>query len=457
MKQNILIVDDESSIRESLSGILQDEGYEISVATDGLNALKVVEDEAPELIFLDIVMPGMDGITALQKIKEKHPDIYIIIISAYGNIETAVKAIKYGAFDFIEKPLSLEKVVLTVKHAFDFILLNQENRLLRQKIFPKPQIDGISLPIKNLESSIERAAPTNASILITGENGSGKERAARLIHQKSYRSDKPFIEVNCAAIPEELIESELFGHEKGAFTGATSRKRGKFDLAHQGTLFLDEIGDMSLKTQAKILRILDEQKFERVGGSKTIEVDVRIVAATNKNLEEKIGDGSFREDLYFRINVIPLFVPPLRERKSDIPILADEFLKHFAGELNIDAKKFLPEAMDILLNYQWPGNVRELKNIIERMVIMTKEPVIKPEDIIPAISGRSFSNNQAERHNQETFKEAKEKFERQYIVRQLSHFDNNVSKTADAIGVERSHLHRKIKKLNIDLKNISNY
>jgi len=455
MKQNILIVDDEISIRDSLSGILQDEGYEVSVATDGLNALKIVEEESPDLIFLDIVMPGMDGITTLKKIKEKYPDTYVVIISAYGNIETAVKAIKYGAFDFIEKPLSLEKVVLTVKHAFDFLLLNQENRLLRQKIFPKPQIDGVSLSIKNLENAIERAAPTNASILITGENGSGKERAANLIHQKSLRSNKPFIEVNCAAIPEELIESELFGHEKGAFTGATSRKRGKFDLAHQGTLFLDEIGDMSRKTQAKILRILDEQKFERVGGSKTIEVDVRIVAATNKNLEEKISEGTFREDLYFRINVIPLIVPPLRERKDDISILANEFLKRFTKELNIEEKKMLPEAMDILENYQWPGNVRELKNIIERLVIMTRDNVIKPEDIIPAIRGKSSSSNHSNTFTQDTFKEAKEKFERQYIIQQLSQFDNNVSKTAEAIGVERSHLHRKLKKLNIDLTNNS--
>ena len=430
MKQNILIVDDEISIRDSLSGILQDEGYEVSVATDGLNALKIVEEESPDLIFLDIVMPGMDGITTLKRIKKKYPDTYVVIISAYGSIETAVKAIKYGAFDFIEKPLSLEKVVLTVKHAFDFLLLNQENRLLRQKIFPKAQIDGVSLSIKNLEKAIERAAPTNASILITGENGSGKERVANLIHQKSHRSNKPFIEVNCAAIPEELIESELFGHEKGAFTGATSRKRGKFDLAHQGTLFLDEIGDMSRKTQAKILRILDEQKFERVGGSKTIEVDVRIVAATNKNLEEKISEGTFREDLYFRINVIPLIVPPLRERKDDISILANEFLKRFTKELNIEDKKMLPEAMDILENYQWPGNVRELKNIIERLVIMTRDNVIKPEDIIPAIRGKSSSSDHSNLFTQETFKEAKEKFERQYIIQQLSQFDNNVSKTA---------------------------
>jgi two-component system nitrogen regulation response regulator NtrX len=272
VKKNILVVDDESSIRESLSGILRDEGYEVSVATDGVTALKRVEEDPPDLIFLDIVMPGIDGLETLQKLKERFPEIYVIIVSAYGTIETAVKALKYGAFDFIEKPLSLEKVVLTVKHAFDFLKLNQENWLLREKIFPTFRLDGISPSLTQLKEDIERAAPTNASILITGENGSGKELVARLIHQQSRRSTKSLVEVNCAAIPEELIESELFGYEKGAFTGASSRKLGKFDLAHDGTLFLDEIGDMSLKTQAKILRILEEQKFERVGGSKTIEI-----------------------------------------------------------------------------------------------------------------------------------------------------------------------------------------
>jgi len=411
-----------------------------------------VEEYPPDLIFLDIVMPGMDGVETLQKIKEKYPDIYIIIISAYGTIETAVKAIQHGAFDFIEKPLSLEKVVLTVKHAFDFLKLNQENRLLRRKFFPHSRVDGESSAIKKLEDEIERAAPTNASILITGENGSGKELVARLIHQKSRRGNKPFIEVNCAAIPEELIESVLFGHEKGAFTGATSRKQGKFDLAHEGTLFLDEIGDMSLKTQAKILRILEEQKFERVGGSKTIEVDARVIAATNKGLEEEIRKGNFREDLYFRINVIPLNVPPLRERKKDIPILANEFLKRYSGEFNIEEKKIAPEAMDILIRCKWPGNVRELKNIIERLVIMTKDKIIRPEDIPSTLKIESSLNDHANFFSLESLKEAKDKFERQYLAQKLYQFGDNISKTAEAIGIERSHLHRKIKSLNIELK-----
>ena len=451
MKKNILVVDDESSIRESLSGILRDEGYEVSVATDGVMALKKVEEDPPDLIFLDIVMPGIDGLETLQKLKERFPEIYVIIISAYGTIETAVKALKYGAFDFIEKPLSLDKVVLTVKHAFDFLKLNQENWLLREKIFPTFRIDGISLSITQLKEDMERAAPTNASILITGENGSGKELAARLIHQKSRRSTKSLVEVNCAAIPEELIESELFGYEKGAFTGASSRKLGKFDLAHDGTLFLDEIGDMSLKTQAKILRILEEQKFERVGGSKTIEVDVRLIAATNKDLLEEIKKGNFREDLYFRINVIPLNVPPLRDRKEDITVLANAFLNRFAKEQNIEEKRIGPEAMDILINYTWPGNVRELKNIIERLVIMTKEVVIKPDDIIQSLKGVSSSNDFTNLFNLD-LKEAKDTFEQHYIAYKLSQCGDNISKTAETIGIERSHLHRKIKSLKIKFK-----
>ena len=451
MKKNILVVDDESSIRESLSGILRDEGYEVSVATDGLTALKKVEEEPPDLVFLDIVMPGIDGLETLQKLKERFPEIYVIIISAYGTIETAVKALKYGAFDFIEKPLSLEKVVLTVKHAFDFLKLNQENWLLREKFFPAFRLDGISPSITQLKEDIERAAPTTASILITGENGSGKELVARLIHQKSRRSNKSLVEVNCAAIPEELIESELFGYEKGAFTGASSRKLGKFDLAHEGTLFLDEIGDMSLKTQAKILRILEEQKFERVGGSKTIEVDVRLIAATNKDLLGEIKKGNFREDLYFRINVIPLNVPPLRERKEDITVLANAFLNRFAKEQNIEEKQIGPEAMDILINYTWPGNIRELKNIIERLVIMTKEVVIKPDDIIQSLKGVSSSNDFTDLFNLD-LKEAKDTFEQQYIAYKLSQCGDNVSKTAETIGIERSHLHRKIKSLKIKFK-----
>jgi len=451
VSHSILVVDDEISIQKSLAGILRDEGYDVSLATNGLQAIRMVEEDPPDLIFLDIVMPGIDGIETLKRIKERHPEIYVIIISAYGTIETAVKAIKFGAFDLIEKPLSLDKVVLTAKHALDFLKLDQENRLLRQKVFHTLRIDGKSSAIRKLEDEIDRAAPTNASILITGENGAGKEVVAQLIHQKSRRSTKPYIEVNCAAIPEELIESELFGHEKGAFTGATSHKRGKFDLAHEGTLFLDEIGDMSPKTQAKILRILEEQKFERVGGAKTIEVDVRIIAATNKNLEEEIQKGTFREDLYFRINVIPLIVPPLRERKEDIPILANEFLRRFSEELNLEEKSISPEAMEVLVRHKWPGNVRELKNIIERLVIMTRGGIIKPEHIPPAISTDGSSIlNPGNLFTVDTLKDAKDEFERQYIAFKLAQFGDNITKTAEAIGVERSHLYRKIKGLSIE-------
>ena len=381
MQKTILIVDDEKSICQSLGSILMDEGYDILTAESGEEAIRMVEEEYPNLVLLDIWLPGIDGIEVLKVIKAKHPQVRVIIMSGHGTIETAVKATKLGAFDFIEKPLSMEKVILIVNHVFEVIRLEEENRLLRQKIIQDYELTGVSGPIMELKEMIAIVAPTNAWILIMGENGTGKELVARSIHRQSRRAHKPFVEVNCAAIPEDLIESELFGHEKGAFTGATEKKRGKFDLAHEGTIFLDEVADMSLKAQAKILRILQEKKIERVGGSTLIPTDVRVLAASNKNLEEEMEAGRFRQDLFYRLNVIPLRVPPLRERKEDIPVLVNWFLKEFAVKEGVGEKSIADGAMAKLMAHDWPGNVRELKNIIERLVITVPQDEISANDV----------------------------------------------------------------------------
>ncbi|MDY6953216.1 MAG: sigma-54 dependent transcriptional regulator, partial [Thermodesulfobacteriota bacterium] len=376
MFPTILVVDDESSISQALSGILSDEGYETLTAPNGYDALKIIEEQAPDLVLLDVWMPGMDGIETLQEIKRTNPFLQVIIISGHGTIETAVKATKLGAYDFIEKPLSIEKVVVTINNALNFRRLEEENRFLRKKTLEKHSITGNSPTIQAMKKQIATAAPTDAWILIMGENGTGKELVARTIHQMSDRVDHPLIDVNCAAIPDEMIESELFGHEKGAMAGATSKKRGKFEIANGGTIFLDEIGDMSLRTQAKILRILQEQKFERIGGGRTLTVDVRVLAASNKDLKQEIEKGTFREDLYYRLNVIPIEVPPLRRRTEDIPLLAETFLKGFAQESDWGHKSITAAAIAHLQAYPWPGNVRELKNLVERLAIMTQSDVI---------------------------------------------------------------------------------
>ena len=367
MRKTILIVDDEESICQSLAGILRDEGYETISAGSGEEALKLIEEEMPNLVLLDIWLPGMDGIDTLKIIRSEYPQIRVIMMSGHGTIETAVKATKLGAYDFIEKPISLDKIILLVNHALDIIALEEENVLLKQKVTQQYELTGGSISIMELKEAIGIIAPTNAWVLIMGENGTGKELVARSLHRLSRRNGKPFIEVNCAAIPEDLIESELFGHEKGAFTGATQKKRGKFDLAHEGTIFLDEVADMSLKAQAKILRILQEKKFERVGGTKMIHVDVRVIAATNKDLEKEMEEGRFRQDLYYRLNVIPLQIAPLRERREDIPPLVDRFLRDFAAKEGEDPKTITEEALALLVDHDWPGNVRELKNIVERL------------------------------------------------------------------------------------------
>ncbi|MBN2644096.1 MAG: sigma-54-dependent Fis family transcriptional regulator [Desulfuromonadaceae bacterium] len=452
MKQ-ILIVDDEKSIRTSLTGILQDEGFQISAAEDGASALTALADEKPDLVLLDIWMPGMDGLETLKQIRTQYDDLQVIMMSGHATIETAVMATKLGAYDFIEKPLSFEKLLVCIQNALKVRQLVAENKNLRARILQDHDIIGTSNTIQDLKKQISIAAPTSGWVLITGENGTGKELVARAIHNQSRRAEKPFIEVNCAAIPEDLIESELFGHEKGAFTGATSKRKGKFDLAHEGTLFLDEIGDMSLKTQAKVLRILQEHKFERVGGEKTIEVDVRVIAATNKDLETEIKSGAFREDLFYRLNVLPFHVPPLRERKDDIHLLATHFLDAYCKKENAEPKQITPAALSALTHYNWPGNVRELKNLIERLVIMTTDPVI---DVQALPTELKAENHTAKHHDscqalsQATFKEAKEAFEKEYLYRKLVENDWNISRTAEEIGLERSNLHRKIKALELD-------
>jgi two-component system, NtrC family, nitrogen regulation response regulator NtrX len=452
MAKQILVVDDEESIRQSLNGILKDEGYDVLCLKDGVQALKQIESDSPDLVLLDIWMPGIDGMETLEKMKSQNPNLPVIMISGHANIELAMKAAKLGAYDFIEKPLSLEKVLLTVNNALTFSKLEQENQALRQEVQRKYEIVGSSPIIQQLKEQIKIVAPTNGWVLITGENGTGKELVARGIHQLSLRMDKPFVEVNCAAIPEELIESELFGHEKGSFTGALTKRRGKFDLANEGIIFLDEIADMSLKTQAKILRILQEQKFERVGGSEMIFVDVRVIAATNRELKDEIQKGKFREDLYYRLNVIPLTVPPLRERKGDIPVLVEHFIADFCIENNKENKKVSPEAMELLTTYSWPGNVRELKNVVERMVIMTRGGVIEKRDIPDPIREQPKSQREIAFFEYNLLKDARREFEKQFLMKKLLENDENISKTAEVIGIERSNLHRKIKSYGIELK-----
>lgn len=451
MAKTILVVDDESSIVQTLSGILQDEGFEVISASDGETALQVVEEDVPDLVLLDISLPGMDGLEVLHQLKEHQPLLPVIMVSAYGNVENAVKATRLGAYDFIEKPPHADKIILTVRNALEMSRLAEENLQLRRRAVPSEEIIGQSPVMQQLREQVRIVAPTNAWVLITGENGTGKELVARAIHLLSKRAGKPFVEVNCAAIPEELIESELFGHEKGAFTGATFKRRGKFDQAHEGTLFLDEIADMSLKTQAKVLRILQEQRFERVGGSRPIQVDVRVVAATNKNLEELISRGQFREDLYYRINVIPIAVPALKERTEDIPLLIEYFLKEFARENNTQPKIMTPEAVMVLRRQNWPGNIRELKNFIHRLAILTPGRVIDladlPSNLQPGRPGSEVDQNLLQMNS---FKEARNLFEKEFIRRKLAEYNGNVSLTAESIGLERSHLYKKMRSYGLE-------
>ncbi len=450
MKHKILIVDDEMSILNSLRGILEDEGYGVEIATSGEKALEELRRDPPELILLDVWMPGMDGLSTLKEIKRLSPSVPVIIISGHGNIETAVKATRMGALDFVEKPIAFERLLISIQNALELQRLEEENRLWRQKANRKTRLTGNSPAMESLRDQIQRAAPTNATVLITGENGTGKELVARLLHRHSLRSQRPMIEVNCAAIPEELIESELFGHEKGAFTGASEKKRGKFDSANGGTLFLDEIGDMSLRTQAKVLRIIQEQTFERVGGSRPIRVDTRIVAATNKNLPGEIAEGRFRQDLYYRLNVIPIHVPPLRDRIQDIPFLVGDFINELATESTMGRKTIEPQVLSLLKQYSWPGNVRELRNFVERLTIMTPGQTIGPEDLPQDFLQQAGESKPGKDYfSYGTLREARCAFEKDFLNHKLDIFKRNVSVTATHIGVERSHLYRKMKALGI--------
>ena len=443
--EHILIVDDERAIQKALRGVLEDEGYRVSAVGSAPEALTRLQDEAPDLVFLDIWMPGMDGLEALAEFKRIRPETAVVMISGHGTIETAVKATKLGAYDFIEKPLSLEKILLAATRALDHGRLERENRDLREQLERGQRIVGKSRVIEELRQQIGIAAPTNGRVLIHGENGVGKELVARAIHAQSARQDGPFVEVNCAAIPEELIESELFGHERGAFTGAVSRRRGKFELADAGTLFLDEVGDMSVKTQAKVLRVLEEQAFERVGGKETLRVDVRVLAASNQDLPDLIAQGRFREDLFYRLSVIPVEVPPLRQRAEDIPLLVEHFIKLFSGENAKRPKTISVEALAYFLSYEWPGNVRELRNMVERLVIMTPGDVIGPEALPPPLRPRDPAATVEDTQREKTLKEAREAFERAYILGELRTHDWNMTRTADKLGIERSHLYRKLK------------
>jgi two-component system, NtrC family, nitrogen regulation response regulator NtrX len=443
--EHILIVDDERAIQRSLRGVLEDEGYRVTAVGSAEEALARLADDAPDLVFLDIWMPGMDGLEALAEIKQRRRETAVVMISGHGTIETAVKATKLGAYDFVEKPLSLEKTLLVVERTLEHARLEQQHRQLRERVERGQEIVGKSSVIDELRQQIAVAAPTTGRVLIHGESGAGKELVARAIHARSTRAEGPFVEVNCAAVPEELIESELFGHERGAFTGAVARRRGKFELADGGTLFLDEIGDMSLKTQAKVLRALEEQAFERVGGKETIRVDVRVITASNQNLQELIVAGKFREDLFYRLNVIPIEVPALRKRKEDLPALVEHFITLVSAENGRRPKTIAAEALAYFLTYDWPGNVRELRNMVERLVIMAPREVIGPDDLPPPLRTREEGNTVESAQRDRKLKDARESFERAYILSELREHEWNMTRTAEKLGIERSHLYRKLK------------
>ena len=446
-----LIVDAEPGVRTALSGVLRDEGYDVDSAESGEACLERLARQDYDVVVLDIWLPGMDGLATLSRMRERQVDAQVVIISGHGNVESAVRAIKMGAFDFVEKPLSLEKTVLVVRNALRQRNLEAENLALRAKVDSQHQMIGESYAMAKLREQVAMAAPTNGRVLIIGENGTGKELVARNIHGMSRRRSAPFVEVNCAAIPEELIESELFGHVRGAFTGAVADRRGKFEAAHGGTIFRDEIGDMSLKTQAKVLRVLQEQVMEPVGGSTRIRVDARVLAATNKDLPAEIRAGRFREDLYFRLNVVPIFVPPLRERTEDVALLADHFMAMLAREYGRRAKTFDPDAVAALQRYPWPGNVRELRNLIERLMIMVPGDRVSSRDLIflehgigaPPQAATAPSAPLAPLHD------ARDEFEKQYILRALAAQQGNMSRTAEVLGVERSNLYRKMRAFGI--------
>jgi two-component system nitrogen regulation response regulator NtrX len=449
---NVLIIDDEEGIRQVLSDILEDEGHTALVAGDGPEGLELLKNNLVDLIFLDVWMPNMGGLDVLARVKEDFPGVEVVMISGHGNIDMAVKAIKNGAFDFVEKPLSIDRVITIMGNASKLSSLRQENIALKTSLFLEDQMIGESSGMKSVKDLIRQSAPSDARVMILGDNGTGKELVARQIHLQSPRADKPFVEVNCAAIPDNLIESELFGHEKGAFTSAIARRKGKFEAANQGTLFLDEIADMSLEAQAKVLRAVQEMRFERVGGNESIEVDVRIITATNKDLKEEVKAGRFREDLFFRLNVIPIRLPSLKDRKEDIPLLLDYFLRKFQKKNGGETQGFTPESLKILEEHTWPGNIRELKNFVERVLLMTDEAMIPLEAVdfyLEKGTGSEVESFTKEFQNM-SLSDAKDKFEIQFIVEKLQDNEYNLSRTAQALGIYPSNLHGKIKKFGIE-------
>jgi two-component system, NtrC family, nitrogen regulation response regulator NtrX len=449
----ILITDDEKSIRNILRDILEFEKYRVFEAENGEDALALIDQEEINLVILDIKMKGMDGIEVLDKIKEKIPELPVIMISGHGTIQIAVEAAKKGAYDFIEKPPDLNRLLITVRNALQNSELIRENRQMRKELHGVKEIIGNSAVMEGIKKTIGKIAASNSRVLITGENGTGKELVARSIHDLSRRSSKRFVDVNCAAIPSELLESELFGHEKGAFTGASERRIGKFEQADGGTLFLDEIGDMSSDAQAKVLRALQENRIVRVGGSESIQVDVRVLSATNKDLHTEIEKGTFREDLFHRLSVIPIHIPPLRERKEDIPVLAKTFLARL-GENDIvySGKTFSEEALNLMKELTWSGNIRELQNAVERMALLSSDDVIKKQDVESLVVGRKSPKKVLGDLIDETesFQVYKEEAERLFLIKKLEKYDWNISATADAIDIQRSHIYNKMKKYDIE-------
>jgi len=447
---NILVVDDERDIRESLRGILEEEGYHVLLAESGEECIEQLRKKNCELVLLDIWLKGIDGLETLERVRQMENAPEVIMISGHGTIETAVRATKLGAFDFLEKPLSLDKTLILIKNALESHQLRRENAEFKKQAQAKSVIVGESIPMKALRQQISIMAPTNGRVLIYGESGTGKELVALAIHAHSLRKESLFVEVNCAAIPEDWIESELFGHRKGALPGAAGDKEGKFQKADSGTLFLDEVGDMSLKTQSKVLRALDEQRFTRVGDDEPTTVDVRVIAATNKDLEEEIAKGNFREDLFYRLNVIPFYVPPLRERREDIPMLTAHFLKEFSAAYSRRPKEIAADAIETLMHYSWPGNIRELRNLIERVVIMNPTaPKIERKHLPPLLTRPSPGRTGA---GFSSLHQARAAYERAYILKKLDENHGNVTRAAEVLGLERSHLYRKMRALGIAVK-----
>ena len=462
---SILVIDDEPGIRQVLQDILQDEGYQVHVAEDGIEGLAKLSQTVVDLVVLDVWLPKMGGIEVLETIRKDFPEIEVIIISGHANIDMAVKAIKLGAFDMMEKPLSMDKILTQVRNALTMEALRRENRKLKQTLGVNTQMLGKTPQIVQIRTLIAQAGPTNATVFITGENGTGKELVARQIHEQSNRRKGPFVAVNCAAIPDNLLESELFGHEKGSFTGAVSRKRGKFEIAHGGTLFLDEIADLSLPAQAKILRAIQELRIERVGGEESLEIDVRFIAATNKDMKQLIESGAFREDLFYRLHVVPIAVPSLRERREDVPLLADHFLQLFEVQIlgtEHSERRFSAEALQRLTNFNWPGNIRQFRNVIQRIVVFAEGVEIQADDVDAALAEerRDQDRHPSKDHSLGDFMtlpltEAKDQFERLYLVQKLEETDYNITRAATAMGVYPSNLHGKMKKFGIEKVKLS--